>query len=131
MNQKMINKKSVYLAGGFQSDWQDQVINACPQFKFNDPRSHNIQSPSDYTEWDLKAVSESDYIFAYMEDSNPGGYALALEIGYAKALNKKVIFVEEYLSDNRNHRFNMVRACADISKTSLSDGITALNTLDK
>lgn len=122
-------KKSVYLAGGFQSNWQDTVINNCINLKFRDPRSHNIQTPKDYTDWDLKAVAESDYLFAYMEDSNPGGYALALEIGYAKALNKKIIFVEENLSDNRNHRFNMVRACADITATSLEDGIKILKSL--
>lgn len=123
--------KTVYLAGGFQSNWQDKVIKQCREFKFKDPRLHNIQQPEDYTDWDLEAVFESDYLFAYMEDSNPGGYALALEIGYAKALNKKIIFVEDILSDNRNHRFNMVRACADFTATTLDEGIKALKKLDK
>lgn len=126
-----MSRITVYLAGGFKSNWQDAVMSSCNDFIFKDPRLHNIQSPKDYTDWDLKAVEESDVIFAYMENSNPGGYALALEVGYAKALNKTIIFIEEELDRERNKRFDMVRACADYKVTSLTDGIGILLSLEK
>jgi len=88
-------KLVVYLAGGFYSNWQDTIIKKFPSVKFLDPRSHGLKDEKGYTFWDLEAIKKSDCIFAYFEEDNPGGFALASEIGYAKALNKIVIFIDE------------------------------------
>ena len=121
--------KKVYLAGGFKTRWQDVVIKNAPQFKFLDPSLHGIEDPDEYTEWDLKAVEQSDIVFAHMEGSNPGGYAMALEIGYAKALNKTVIYTESGIGENLKKRFDMVRSASDFQYTNINDGIKKLNEL--
>ncbi|GAA6185572.1 nucleoside 2-deoxyribosyltransferase domain-containing protein [Aliiglaciecola sp. NS0011-25] len=122
--------KNVYLAGGFKSGWQNIVKECCEHYSYFDPSSHNIVNPKEYTEFDLKAVREADIVFAYMEVSNPAGYALALEIGYAKALGKLIIFVEEGLENPRKRYFDMVRYSSDFNFTSLQDGIEYLQKLE-
>src|ERR1043166_3041129 len=72
----------VYLAGGFQTGWQDKLKEAASQFRYFDPRSHQLRDKGEYAMWDLEAIRRSDWIFAYLEAGNPGGYALAAEIGY-------------------------------------------------
>jgi len=116
----------VYLAGGFPSAWQDIVKKAVPEFDYFDPRSHGLKNRAEYTTWDLEAIRQSDYVFAYLEASNPGGYALALEVGYGKALGKCVIVVDEKsAADPQGSRyFEMVNQAADVSFSSLQEGIT-------
>lgn len=109
-NDKPSNKVKIYLAGGFKSGWQDRVISTYPQFEYLDPRSHGLTNPDAYTAWDLAAIKACDIVFAYLEKDNPGGYALALEIGYAKALDKIIILVNEKPA---NRYLDMVNACAD------------------
>jgi nucleoside 2-deoxyribosyltransferase len=126
-----MKRKNVYLAGGFKSGWQNIVKDSCGKYTFSDPSLHNIKCPKEYTEFDLKLVCESDIIFAYMENSNPAGFALALEIGYAKALEKLIIFVEDELEDPRKRYFDMVRHSSDFNFTSLQEGIAFLRNLEK
>lgn len=118
--------KKVYLAGGFRSGWQNIVKKNVKNAIFLDPSLHDIDDPAKYTAWDLNAVLESDIIFAYMELSNPAGYAMSLEIGYAKALNKTIIFAEETLPQPRRRHFDMVRQVCDFHTTTLEDGINIL-----
>lgn len=119
---------TVYLAGGFRSGWQDHVIAALPSLIFADPRSHNFADTKQYTEWDLNAVAEANVVFAYMEKSNPAGYALALEIGYAKATGKHIILVDTKSIDDEQFKryWGMCRACADVIFDNLSEGIKYL-----
>jgi hypothetical protein len=56
--------------------------------------AHGLK-PAEYTAWDLNAISECDWLCAFLESSNPSGYALALEIGFAKACAKKILLVDE------------------------------------
>ena len=119
-------KNTVYLAGGFHSNWQEKVILSLKGWTVHDPSSHNIQNPSEYTDWDLKAIQNSDVILAYMEKDNPGGYALALEIGYAKALGKKILLVEEHKDKDRQKYFEMVRAVADCTFPDIDNAIKYL-----
>ena len=118
----------VYLAGGFLSAWQDTVMKAVPELEYFDPRSHGLKNRTEYTVWDLEAIRRSDYVFAYLEASNPGGYALALEVGYGKALGKCVIVVDEKsAADPQGSRyFEMVNQAADASFSTLQEGITFL-----
>lgn len=116
---------NVYLAGGFKSGWQDQLIKALPQYNFFDPRSHGLQNKADYTAWDLEAIRRSDLVFAYLEAANPGGYALALEVGFAKALGKFVVLVDQKSdSDPQIGRYlGMIVEAADVSLKTIEEGV--------
>lgn len=117
----------VYLAGGFRSGWQDVVMERVSHLPFFDPRSHSYQDERQYTAWDLQAIRQSATVFAYAEASNPGLYALALEVGYAKALGKHIILVEQHPDEQRTRYFGMLRACADVRVTSLDEAINFLH----
>jgi hypothetical protein len=119
---------SVYLAGGFRSGWQDTVRARVPSVRYVDPRLHGLLRSDEYTTWDLEAIRRSDCVFAYLEGANPGGYALALEVGFAKALGKCVILVDEKScrSDSLARRLGMVRECSDVVFNTLTEGIQFL-----
>lgn len=104
---------SVYLAGGFKSGWQDLAASVLRDFFIYDPSKHNLSAPSDYTRWDLAAIEQSDIVLAYMEPTNPGGYALALEVGYARALGKYIVLVDCISDPLISRHFEMVRQCSD------------------
>jgi nucleoside 2-deoxyribosyltransferase len=110
-----VNSKyiKIYLAGGFRSGWQEIVKSKLKDFYFLDPSEHCIKDPLEYTRWDLAAVRNSDIVLANMESSNPGGYALALEIGFARALGKKIYLVDQIEDASISHYFEMVRQCSD------------------
>lgn len=118
---------NIYLAGGMRNKWQDRVIAACPQHTFLDPRSAtDLTTEDEYTEWDLNAIRACDVVFAYMDTDNPSGFGLCLEVGYARALNKTVLYVCEDTSARQKY-FGMVRSCSNVTFTALEDGIAALN----
>jgi nucleoside 2-deoxyribosyltransferase len=116
----------VYLAGGFRSNWQMTAKSAIPEFEWLDPSAHKLQDPMAYTQWDLDAIRRSDTVLAYLEDTNPGGYALALELGYAKALGKTILLVEFHSDDTRRKYFEMVRQVADRRFETLSAALEHL-----
>ena len=84
-----------------------------------------------HTEWDLEAIRSSDIVFAYFEDSNPGGYGLSLETGYAAALGKHIILVDEKSlhSTDAGRYLKIVRATSNVVFDSLSEGINYLKSL--
>lgn len=118
----------VYLAGGLHSGWQDRVMVQARECQYLDPREHGVKDPKGYTHWDLQAVRACDIVFAFLEATNPGGYALALEIGYAAALGKTIILVDEKsAADPAVARYlEMVREAATYKSSSLHDGIEHL-----
>ncbi|MCW8112066.1 nucleoside 2-deoxyribosyltransferase domain-containing protein [Yersinia intermedia] len=116
-------KKVVYLAGGFKSQWQLIAYEVLNDFVLKDPSQHHIDDPIQYTQWDLNAIEHSDILLANMESSNPGGYALALEVGYAKALGKQIILVDQIENDMIKKYFEMVRQCSDHVFDSLDDAL--------
>jgi nucleoside 2-deoxyribosyltransferase len=125
------DRVTIYLAGGFPSGWQDRVKEAAPQFRYLDPRSHRLHHKERYTMWDLEAIRRSDWIFAYLEASNPGGYALAVEIGYAKALGKRIVLINEKRGvDAGDRHFEMLSAASDVEVSTLSEGIEFLKKLE-
>ncbi|MDB5122388.1 MAG: hypothetical protein JWP94_517 [Mucilaginibacter sp.] len=92
----MNTKSSIFLSGGFRSDWQSKLLERySDRFQFFNPREHNIAEPHLYASWDIHYVRKCDIIFAYMEASNPSGFGLIFEIGMAYALNKTIILVDE------------------------------------
>ena len=121
-----MGKPTVYLAGGFRSGWQNLARAALSShYDLLDPRQHALASPSEYTSWDLAAIRRCHVVLAYMEESNPGGYALALEIGYAHALGKHIVLVD-VLDQARSKYFAMVREVANYQASSLQDALANL-----
>lgn len=126
-----MSKLQVYLAGGFKSGWQDTVMERCPQLDFDDPRDHQLENQEDYTFWDLAAIRRSDVVFAYFERSNPAGFSLALEVGYAHALGKLIILVDEmsHGGDMPARYLDMLREVSNKVYTSLDDALKFLSRL--
>ncbi|NLD48614.1 MAG: hypothetical protein GX660_15740 [Clostridiaceae bacterium] len=115
----------VYLAGGF-SDWRQKVMQL-PNFEFFDPKSKPDKHWSEYGTWDVHYIKQCDILFAYMDKNNPSGYGLAAEMGYAKALNKTVIFVLEP-GHEKDRYFQFLKQFADVVFESLDEGIEYLKT---
>lgn len=123
--------RKVYLAGGFRSNWQAQVrARLAGMFELLDPSAHNIQDPAKYTRWDLEAVRQSDVVLANMEASNPGGYSLALEVGFAKALGKRIFMVDQIEDPSVKHYFEMVRQCSERTFATLDEALMYLLSLE-
>ena len=123
----------IYLAGGMQSGWQDQVMRAVEAdgHQWLDPRKHGREDPREYTAWDLNAIEHCDWVFAYFEESNPSGFGLTLEIGYAKGLGKRVIFCDEKSETSPLHmkHLRIVEHASDVYFTYLDDAIEFLASL--
>ena len=126
---------TVYLAGGLTSNWQEQVINEIESdyFIFYNPRVHGLESAKEYTTWDLFYVEKCDVVFAYMEKENPSGYGLTLEVGFAKAMNKKIILIDERSDVDKffKDKFKIVRNSASVYYKSLEAGISFLKSFEK
>lgn len=118
----------VYLAGGFYSGWQDKVKAQFSNLIFFDPREHKLEPAEQYTAWDLDAIRQSNWVFAYLEKGNPGGYALALELGFGKALGKNIVLIDERSpeSETEAKRLAMLHVCADACFDSLDAGMAFL-----
>lgn len=120
--------KRVYLAGGMNNQWRKVITKklegTASFFSFIDPMDNKMKNPDQYTFWDLRSIEQSDILVGYMEQSNPSGYGLNLEIGYAKALGKTIILIipEDFTrNDERSRYFEMARVCADVIVRTLSD----------
>lgn len=115
------------------SNWQDKVINTVGKegYAFFNPRLHNLANSKEYTIWDLFYVKNCDIVFAYMQAENPSGFGLTLEIGYATALNKPIILVDEKSDSNSQFKkyFEIVRQSSSIVFNNLDDGIKFLKNL--
>jgi nucleoside 2-deoxyribosyltransferase len=122
-------KQKIYLSGGYKSNWQKKVIdNLKDNFIIFDPRKHNLSDYKEYYTWDVHFIKQCDIILAYMEESNPSGYGLSFELGYAKALNKTIILVDDKSDSNdafRNY-FNLIRASSDVEFKDLDSALSYL-----
>ena len=124
---------TIYLAGGMKSDWQHIVINKYynnSNAVFTNPQNHGLNNPKLYTTWDLHGVKQCDILFGYMEEINPSGYGLAAEIGYAKAMNKTIILVDERsaVDDAFRYKYAFIHNIADVVFDNLDDGMEYLGT---
>ena len=124
----------VYLSGGMNnSNWQQSVIDEIggTGYVFYNPREHNLSHSREYTIWDLLYVKNCDVVFAYMQKDNPSGYGLTLEIGYATALGKPIVLIDERSDDDEKFKryFEIVRESSSIVFNNLSDGIKFLKNI--
>lgn len=122
-------KQKVYLSGGLKSGWQQEVKNmvGCA-VEFFDPATHEINDAVGYAAWDLHYVRQCDIVFAYMESTNPSGIGLSLEIGFAHALGKTIIFVDEKSAHDEafSIRLEIVRESASVVFDNLAEGVAHL-----
>lgn len=122
--------RKIYLAGGFRTRWQALVVSRLSgAYELLDPSAHEIQEPADYTRWDLDAVRRSDIVLANMEATNPGGYSLALEVGFARALGKTIFLVDQIEDPSVSRYFEMVRQCSECVFSTLGEAIDHLEVL--
>lgn len=122
----------VYLAGGMHGDWRD-IYTDSVRADFYDPKTHNLTVADEYTLWDLTAIEQCDVFLGFMEADNPSGLGLALEIGYAKALGKKIILVIEdgFVDQHRYKYFLMAEECADVVLYDHDDALKLIQSLCK
>jgi hypothetical protein len=98
-----------------------------------DPRRHGQEDEDRYTFWDLEAIRRSDWVFAFLERDNPGGFSLALEVGFAKALDKKIILVDEKSSACQQDKryLGMLRSSADLLFEDFGQATEFLKSMEK
>ncbi len=120
------SKPTVYLAGDPKSGWQARVCRAIEDLQIVDPTRHNLAEPKEWTLRGLRAIKESDIVLAYVEKDNQHGHSLALELGYAKALGKTILLVEEHGTGEQEKQFQMVREVADHCFDTLGDAVSYL-----
>ena len=132
-----MNEIRIYLAGGFKSGWQDCIMEAFEQpfgewldLKFVDPRQHGLKHSDEYTERDLRDIGDCDIFFAVIESDNPAGANLFLEMGYAKALSKQIVFCE-LGNDYRARYYSMARSVADYTANGLGVAVMGLKAMIK
>ena len=111
----------IYLAGGMKDGWQDRAMNLLEGHEFLDPRSWSTTDAADYTNRDLGAIRVADCVLVHMSPSNPSGYGLSVEVGYAFALGKPIIFCDELRNDWRSKYFDMHRMMASTVCFSLEE----------
>lgn len=93
---------NIYLCGGFKTGWQDYVIKEVKKYDFEneivmfDPRNNNFPGIEaiEYFEADMTMISESDILFAHIENENPFAGGL-VEIGIAYGLEIPIYIVKE------------------------------------
>jgi nucleoside 2-deoxyribosyltransferase len=116
---------NVYLAGGFQSGWQQNISSHHKLFDPSQKEKSGVWNIDKICTWDKYAIQKADIVFAYLERDNPSGIGLACEIGYARALNKTIILVNE----KDEGKFMFLDGFADNVFGNYMDGLDFLNRL--
>ncbi len=123
---KETSKPTVYLAGDPKSGWQTKVCKAIQDLQLLDPSKHDLADPKESTRWGLQAIRESDVVLAYLEKEDDNGHVLAFELGYAKALGKTILLVQEHGGGEEDKYFQTVREVADFCFDSLGEAVSYL-----
>lgn len=124
----------VYLAGGFKSDWADQVSKCSNKIHFINPKDKEfkngeriVMNVNEYGKWDLHHIRNSDILFVYVERTNASCIGLCCEAGYAKGLGKTVITVLEPNHETiKDSYLSFITQVSDIVFTNLEDGVEYL-----
>ena len=119
-------KQKAYLAGGFNSNWRERV-KKLDNVIFFDPEFKSEQEWFEYGAWDVHYIKQCDIVFGYMDNKNPSGYGLSVELGYAKGLNKTIILVLEK-GHEKDKYLQFLKVTADVVYEELLDGIKFLST---
>ena len=117
----------VYLAGGMRRSWRAVVKQLVPFCEYFDPTESGLTEELEYTTWDLDKIDRSDVVFIYFDKDNPSGLGLSLEAGYAYALGKFIIYVDEISQNPERARYcGMLRSVATVVVQNLDDGLSVL-----
>ncbi len=122
---KVASKPTVYLAGDTQSGWQRRVCKAIQDLQLLDPSKEDLADPKELTRWGLQAIRKSDVVLAYLDKDDQNGHALAFELGYAKALGKTILLVQEHGAEQDKY-IQTVRQVADFCFDSLGEAVSYL-----
>ena len=122
---KVASKPTVYLAGNTQSGWQRRVCKAIQDLQLLDPSKEDLADPKELTRWGLQAIRKSDVVLAYLDKDDQNGHALAFELGYAKALGKTILLVQEHGAEQDKY-IQTVRQVADFCFDSLGEAVSYL-----
>jgi nucleoside 2-deoxyribosyltransferase len=128
----------VYLAGGFKSNWQADVVSIYSKFEWINPRDKEfvlgdrvVMNVNEYGKWDLHFIRQSDIVFVYVEKSNTSCIGLSCEAGYAKGLGKTVISVIEPNHETiKDEYLSFITQVSDIVFNDLKNGISYLKSFD-
>ena len=131
-------KTKIYLAGGFRSNWAEDVKKCSSNFKFINPKEKEfknnervIMNVNEYGKWDLHFIKNSDIVFVYIEKGNPSCIGLCCEAGFAKGLGKTVITILEPNHETiKDSYLSFITQVSDIVFDNLTDGITYLKSFD-
>ena len=123
---KQASKPTVYLAGDPKSGWQTKVCKAIQDLQLLDPSKHDLADPKELTRWGLQAIRQADVVLAYLEEEDQNGHALAFELGYAKALGKTILLVQEHGAGEEDKYLQTVREVADFCFDSLGEAVSYL-----
>ena len=129
-----MKKQTVYLAGGFKSNWAMGVQESINNLNFINPLVKEYKNGrrvamnvNEYGKWDLHFIKHSDIVFVYIERDNPSCIGLACEAGYAKGLGKTVITVLEPAHETIKDRYlSFITQVSDIVFDTLDAGVEYL-----
>lgn len=123
----------IYLAGGMKDGWQDTLIPALEAdgHIIKDPRSWGGDDPAIYTPRDLYEIRNCDIVLAHMSSSNPSGFGMSVELGFAYGIYVPVIFLDDIQTDWRSRYFGMHRVMAHEVCCGLGEVIGAIRRLGK
>ena len=106
----------VYLSGQLQpSDWIEVIkkhYRPYPAVVFNPPH-------------DLAELAASDILFAYRDEDNNRLFNIPLTVGYASALAKRILFVNQ--GDHHSHAYDYVKPFVDGYFTNFEQGLKYLD----
>ena len=90
---------NIFLAGDIKGEWQADAVAAIhemrPDVEIYDPREHLAHDPKVYTKRDLTAIVDCDMVIAVIEQDHFRYAGIVFLVGFAVALGKKVLLVNE------------------------------------
>lgn len=127
-------KQKIYLAGGFKSNWHEQVKESSDNFEWINPKEKEfkngeriVMDVNEYGKWDLHFIRQSDIVFVYVERTNTSCIGLCCEVGYAKGLGKTVITILEPNHETiKDAYLSFITQVSDIVFSDLESGINYL-----
>ena len=131
-------KEKVYLAGGFKSNWANEVKKCSDSFYWINPKEKEfsngeriVMNVNEYGKWDLHFIKNSTIVFVYVERTNTSCIGLCCEAGYAKGLGKTVITVLEPNHETiKDNYLSFITQVSDIVFETLEEGIEYLKSFD-
>ena len=105
----------IFLSGSPSSAWGNRV-----KAQYQDDKSVTIITGSR-----IQDLAEADILFACRTDSEGRLFNLALAVGYANALGKQILFINQ--GDHYSHAYDYVKPFADGYFTTLDEGLRYLD----